>query len=278
MLKKIVEIIFRRQREHTTTSLLSDNYLNIEKYDHLYSELVSLHPESQRDYFGVHKKRYYELFNAMAYYLADIKVPKVLEIGVSGFLPLYKQLFPDICLTTVDRPVELNGCDSTYAMKHCKAEHHYNVDLNKETLYQNMDMTILRKYDYIICTEIIEHLIVNPVEFLSDLISLLNSNGYLYLTTPNYFSHHNIKKMEQRLNPQHIFPKRGENWDAHHHFREYEMNELINFINEAGGDMVNFYYSDCWDDQELINGILSEHPDWKSCLVIIATPNTGKLE
>jgi hypothetical protein len=119
------------------------------------------------------------------------------------------------------------------------------------------------------CTEVLEHLVVNPVEFLGSLINLLAAGGFLYLTTPNFFRLENLEKINCRINPQVVFPKRGENFDAHHHYREYDMEELVRFVGEAGGKVVARYFSGCWDEDALLSGILKEHPERKANLVLV---------
>jgi hypothetical protein len=250
--------------------------LDEQMYNRLWQELVAAHPASSREYFDLHRKRYFELFNNMAYYLQEKMSPLVLEIGVSGFLPLYKQIFPDITLVTVDRPVEMGGVDASFCIGNCKAERHYSIDLNVDRLSKDRGALALGTFDFVVCAEVIEHLVVNPVEFISSLIGLLDSEGYLYLTTPNFFSYHNLQKIRQRVNPQAVFPGHAKDRHCSHHFREYEMNELQCFVREAGGRIVNAYFSDCWEEDWLVKGPLSEHPEQRANLVLIAARQESK--
>jgi len=66
-----------------------------------------------------------------------------------------------------------------------------------------------------------------------------------------------------------IYPGHGKNQHAQHHFREYDMNELVQFVNEAGGQVIENYFSGCWDNSELLNGVLREHPEQKANLEIL---------
>lgn len=251
-------------------NILLNTYLPVEKYDHLYNNLVDSQPSSSREYFRYHRRRYYELFNAMAYYLKGKAEPRVLDVGVSGFLPIYKKLHPNIVLVTIDRPTYQHGFNAEYCVKTCGAKHHYSADLNRVSLSQSWGTPSLGAFDFIVFTEVLEHLVVNPIDLLSDIISLLKPDGHLYLTTPNFFQHGYLRQIERRENPQQIFPRRGENYDAHHHFREYSMNELLRFIQESGGEVENYYFSDCWDDGLLKKTFLLLHPDQRSNLVIIS--------
>lgn len=97
----------------------------------------------------------------------------------------------------------------------------------------------------------------------------MKDDGFLYLTTPNFFSHHRLQQIRNGVNPQDVFPPRGQNWDAHYHFREYTMRELLQFAREAGGSVEVAYYSSCWDSPELVRERLTRHPEHQSDLVLL---------
>src|SRR3972149_2897004 len=176
--------------------------LEPEVYDRLWQQLIAEQPEPAKEYFRYHRQRFYELFSTLQTYLPDVTAPRVLEVGCSGFSRLYKQLFPRLALTIVDRPVELNGAGAEFCLDVCHAERSCHIDLNVDVLSPAWGTPPLGEFDYVICTEVIEHLIVNPVEFLGSLLSLLKPPGYLYLTTPNLFSHHHLLQIARRENPQ----------------------------------------------------------------------------
>ena len=79
-------------------------------------------------------------------------------------------------------------------------------------------------------------------------MSLLKPSGYLYLTTPNFFSRSNCKLLFKQQNPQKLYPKSLDNQDAHYHNREYEMKELCKIFENSGGQIIYSYWSDCWDE------------------------------
>jgi 2-polyprenyl-3-methyl-5-hydroxy-6-metoxy-1,4-benzoquinol methylase len=164
----------------------------------------------------------------------------------------------------------MGGIGADYCVIQWKAERHYNVDLSTTSLSQEWGTPPLGLFDYVICAEVLEHLIVNPVEFISSLLGLLEPDGYLYLTTPNFFSHGHLGQIERREHPMAFYPKREENKDCHHHFREYTLKELIESTNEAGGMVITAGYSDCWDDEEIKKRLLRDHPDQSSNLIIMA--------
>lgn len=236
------------------THVLERGHLDRARYDALWEERFAHRPQEVRVYLNVHRERYFELFNALAHLLRGREHgAQVLEVGVSEYMSLYKGLFPTIRLASLDRPLTLSGVDPELA-RTMGAERHYNVDLNQQGLSPDIGEPSLGRFDVIVCSEVIEHLVLNPVEFLQGLMSLLQPQGLLYLTTPNFLRAENLLKIERGENPQPPFPRRGENWDAHHHFHEFTMSELLQCIEQAGGRVVHRYFSACWDGPEVRDG------------------------
>lgn len=238
-------------------------------YEKVWRDLMDMHPVESHQYLIEHKERHYELFDHMVHFLQGRSSPRVVEIGVSAFTRLYKKMAPQIRLVTIDRPVELYGTDVSFSIGECGAEHHYNINLNQEGIGPTWGEPPLGTFDYVVFCEVLEHLTVNPVQLLKELLSLLSSNGYLYLTTPNFFSLYHLQQMARFENPQQIFPRRNEDKFASLHFREYSMSELIDFIQQAGGKVVKASYSDCWQD-EPTKKALEAHPELRSNLLVVA--------
>ena len=205
----------------------------------------------QREYGRQHKQRFLELLNALVLLTRDKENPKIIEFGISEFSAFYKRFKPGVLLHTVDRPTDDDYIGFT--KKVCEnvsgCAHHFEIDLHQPNAIPTQFGDHRRSYDLILFTEILEHLIINPVELLRELLDLLNDNGSLYLTTPNFYSRKNLDLIAARENPQAVYPQRDGNWDAHHHFREYCAKELFEMIEKAGGKTTHFYFSDCWGDE-----------------------------
>jgi len=226
----------------------------------------------RRQYLEAHRERYFELLNTLAWYLRDREPgTRVLEVGVSEYVALYKHYFPGIRLFTLDRPLEHHGVDPDWCRQAARAEAHYALDLNAQFPSPDWGEPPLGRFDFVIFTEVIEHLVVNPVELLESLLALLAPQGLLYLTTPNFFRFESLEKFSRRENPQAVYPRRGQNWDAHHHFREYCLSELQQFVAEAGGRILTHYYSACWDGP----AIRAADPSLRSNIVLVIASAAG---
>jgi SAM-dependent methyltransferase len=220
-------------------------------------------------YVTRHKDRYYELFDHLAHFIDGKESPRVCEVGVSAFTRFYTKLLPQIELVTVDRSLDLFGVESPFAIEECGASHHYNIDLNRESLHPDWGTPSIGIFDYVVFCEVLEHLRVSPVQIFEELLSLLKPDGLLYLTTPNFFSYHHLKQIARWENPQDIFHRRDEDKHAACHYREYSMAELIQFVGEAGGKVVKAYHSNVWED-ETLRKALAQTPEMFSNLVVVA--------
>jgi predicted SAM-dependent methyltransferase len=224
------------------------NFKSFETQDKFYVELFkcALKPQDNA-YLNVHKRRFYNLNCMLVECLRQIKHPRLLEVGPSIATSVYKSSIGKLNLETIDRPIQLGGIDENAATK-LGSSKHYNVDLNLHTINSSSEPLKNNEYDFILCTEVLEHLTVFPTEFIKGFMSLLKPSGYLYLTTPNFFSRSNCKLLFKQQNPQKLYPKSLDNQDAHYHHREYEMKELCKIFENSGGQIIYSYWSDCWDE------------------------------
>lgn len=235
-------------------------------FDKEFQALVAAHGEGSSEYLRHHEQRFYELFETLGRYVGDRDAPEVLEIGTSPFTVLYKRFFPHIRLTTIDRPTEMGGTVEDFSLNDAQAEATHNYDLNTQSLPDTIG-----RFDYIVFSEILEHLVINPTQMIEELVALLKPDGYLYLTTPNFFSYHLLSRIARRDNPQVVMYRRGEDPHAAYHFREYALNELVDASIEAGGRVVVAETSACWESAEHKEQ-LAEFPYLYSNLILMVMP------
>jgi hypothetical protein len=224
----------------------------------------------QRSYGEIHKERFWELVNAVSLLTNGKDAPRILEIGASEVSGIYRKLFPQIRLDILDRPYDANYLGFTEAV--CRriagCEDFYPIDLaDHRALVPALE--ILPEYDLILMTEVLEHLPIHPMDVLPALIQRLTPDGAMYLTTPNCFAYHKLLEIKSRSNPQPIYPRQDDNWDAHHHYREYAAKEVFKFIDEAGGKVCAFYFSDCWKEEQEVADHLLRQPNERGNMVFV---------
>ena len=245
-------------------------------YEREWGRLVAALPPEHHAYFTYHKRRFYELFDSLAQHTAGLTAPLVLEVGVSGFTRLYRRLLPGIRLVTLDRPVAMYGESAAYTVGECGAERHYNLDLNRQPLDPTWGEPPLGQFDYVVFCEVLEHLLVSPVQVIEELLSLLRPDGLLYLTTPNFFSIHRWRQMLQRDHPQSPLPRRGQDHAASTHFRESSMAELVSAVEQAGGKLVHAAYSDCWEDEATRRQVADTPALWANLVLLVSRGDSAQ--
>lgn len=233
-------------------SLQSSETLSRSTYDRLYREHFESGRElivGQAEYGPQHKERFRELFNAAVFLLQGRTAPRVLELGTSEFSAFFRDLLPSVELHLSDRPVppDYIGFTESVARRISGCTAYEAVDLERGADAIRSSNLENGSYDLIVFTEVLEHLDINPVEMLAALLALLRPNGFLYLSTPNFFRRENRIKLARFENPQEVYPAADGNWDRHHHHREYGAKELFHFVRRAGGRTHAFYFSSCWD-------------------------------
>ena len=235
----------------STSALLTGHGLDRKTYETAYATLIQRSEAlvvGQDTYLPQHKERFWELFQACGHLLTQRTNPRLLEFGSSEFSVLYKRFFPNAAVHLSDRPTppDYIGFTEALARQKLACDDYFAIDLEQVDSLPTGG-PVPGSYDLILLCEVLEHLVVNPVDLLRALLALLKPDGRLYLTTPNLFRAENQRKWIVGENPQAVYPTRNQNWDRHHHHREYGAAELLRFIRAAGGRALAFYYSDCWD-------------------------------
>jgi SAM-dependent methyltransferase len=239
---------YLQQRDEVMELALRESAsLNPGAFDQAWAEVYESGREliiGQADYAPLHRVRFEELFSAVGYFLAQQQSPRLLEFGVSEFSGFYKRLWPNLQLELSDRPTseDYPGFNRERSLQLSGASEFHELDLQ-----QPGSIELSERYDVIVLAEVVEHLVVNPVELLRTLVALLRPSGVLYLTTPNFFRRINLERLAQWQNPQEVYPAGAGNWDAHYHHREYGAREMLGFIREAGARCSSFHFSACWE-------------------------------
>ena len=129
--------------------------------------------------YGISKRR----LSAILFLLGDIKDKKIIDIGCgNGYLGKVLK----------EKKAVVHGCDiSNDAVNQAEKEldKAFQFDVSSNNFKK-----IEKKYDIIINTELIEHLL-QPEKFLENLKKILKPDGFIVLTTPNFLMWSNRIKM-----------------------------------------------------------------------------------
>jgi len=210
-------------------------------------------PHKGHDYVAFHCKRIVELMGFLERWNRDRPIRSLLDVGLSPFFALYRELFPAAEAFLVDY-----HAPSPEYLETIGAKEAFQIDLNKGWISSQCGGPVQRGFDIIVFTEVLEHLLIDPVEALRDLLALLNPGGIIYFSTPNFFNMTTLERLLDRSNPQQRYSKADGNQGNHYHLREYSCQELTKAVRDAGGEVIFQAFSDCWDQDCLPAQVLEE--------------------
>lgn len=119
---------------------------------------------------------------------------------------------------------------------------YYNLDLEAEPLAAP-DAT----YDFVLCTEVLEHLALDPMFMLSELNRVTKPGGLIFLTTPNITSARGIWRMLRGEAP-YLFPHYLVPLVKSRHNLEYSPQMLAELMAAAGYEVERFWTADTFDE------------------------------
>ena len=194
------------------------------------------------DYLRFHRERFYEIDCAIENLLPRTgRNPTIMDFGLSMNSFIMRRLFPNVRLSIADRPAIRVPANKFHRV--------LPVDLLDDSL-DSIDLGA--KFDIIVFSEVIEHVLVHPARVVRFLLRHLTPSGWIILTTPNLFSRRKLQLISRRRSPLPPCPatyKRGD--PPHLHVREYSMGEMLAMIEQAGGKIEAFFFSGCWDTPKM---------------------------
>lgn len=189
------------------------------------------YPYYGKQYMYEEKKYWYHICKWL--YEEENKVGSTLDIGCAyGTLSLFmKKKF--ICDTYCTDFIDV------YLSKDIIKKYNFNFAINNIEID---DFPWDKKFDIILLTEVLEHFNFNPIPTLIKIRSLLNKNGYLYLSTPDInFSKETNKYSSLAQIPS---PFKAENiFDGHVYV--YNESELLGVIKKAGFKIERYERTPC---------------------------------
>lgn len=95
------------------------------------------------------------------------------------------------------------GCGKDSAIIFLLRKNGYNI-IGYDYYYDNNPKTITKNYDYITCSEVIEHF-QNPIAEFKKLYEMLNPGGKLYCMTELFSETMNFDEWYYKNDPTHVF-------------------------------------------------------------------------
>lgn len=158
---------------------------------------------------------------------------KILELGTSGIVPIVlEKLAPEleVVVTDFDLSKPANDTMTVKVGKHERTVECYRVDLETQKLPVKD-----KSFDYVLCSEVIEHMERDPLFMLNEINRVLKNNKTLILTTPNVVSSRGIRKMLVGIEP-YFYMQYNKDGSLYRHNYEYSIHSLTKLLKAAGFD------------------------------------------
>jgi len=156
---------------------------------------------------------------------------KLLETGTSHVFPLaLKELVPklQVHVTEFDLSKSEKGKITFTHGERSRTCPVYRINL-ETTPIPAEDET----FDYVLCSEVIEHMEQDPMFMMSEINRVLKPGGILLLTTPNILSSHAITKMLRGEDPYFYMQYRKAGTLDRHNY-EYSLNTISQVLKASG--------------------------------------------
>jgi SAM-dependent methyltransferase len=181
--------------------------------------------KSEDTYHSIHAKRHARTIEIL---LDSGILGNVLELGTSYIIPVALsnlQSNLNFSITEFDKSKPRSG--KTF-LKNSLEVSSYSIDLESEPI------PVADEYfDFVICSEVIEHLDVDPMYMMSEINRVLKVGGTLVLTTPNACSTHSIWKILRGYEP-YFYMQYQKNRSPYRHNYEYSPKSLEIILNASG--------------------------------------------
>lgn len=204
-------------------------------------KIVEMEPDS--DWYGFYRQQQLPRLERDLQILLQSarKGQSILDVGANP---------PFLLATLTQLGFEASGIDLNPSLFQ-KTIDHYNLKVNALDIERDPLPFDDASFDYLLFTEVIEHLRINPVFTMTELYRVIKPGGVLMLETPNLYS----------LNGIYNFLVKGRayaccNQDIHSefshynktgffgHMREYTSQELHGFLRKLGFREIKAIYSD----------------------------------
>jgi ubiquinone/menaquinone biosynthesis C-methylase UbiE len=199
-------------------------------YEGIRAEVTKvIEPLIEGTYHFNHAKRHARTLEVL---LDNNVAGKVLEIGTSSVIPIaLKTLAPDAAVEVTDFfNGDLVGEIVVTAGKESLKLPCYSFNLEEEPFPCEDE-----RFDFVICSEVLEHMDVDPMYMLAEINRVLKPGGTLILTTPNSTSTQTIWKVLRGYDP-YFFMQYHPNGDRYRHNYEYSLWSIRPLIAAAGFD------------------------------------------
>jgi ubiquinone/menaquinone biosynthesis C-methylase UbiE len=158
---------------------------------------------------------------------------KFLEVGTTALIPLVlSKLAPDLDLTVTDFNLDKPKLgEDTFTLQ----DESINLKVGRVNIEDEPLPFEDDSFDFILLSEVIEHMEVDPMSMLLEVNRVLKTGGTLLVTTPNCASTWAIHKILQGIEP-YFYMQYQKKRSRYRHNYEYSIHSLTAVLKAAGFD------------------------------------------
>lgn len=169
---------------------------------------------------------------------------KYLEVGAGiGIMSLSLKKLMDIDVTWITIPNE----EQLWAEWRRESSANLLKKYDIKTINGFIELDSFRgQYDIIVCAQVMEHFIYNPVNSMKKLRNLLTDNGYLFVSVPQEIVHHNVDSYREMPYPDDLSEEQRNRRmviNNFGHFHEYSYDEAISVFTDSGFDCIGYKWA-----------------------------------
>lgn len=204
-----------------------------------------------------------------------------LELGATDFFQVALGQALD-CKTTIGTIFSSRVEDKYYKRPVSIGAHH----VQNLTLSVDLESDILplgaSSVDFVLCSEVIEHLDIDPMFMLGEINRVLRMDGYMMVTTPNACSARNFWKIAHGYRP-HFFMQYERSRSPYRHNIEYDTHAIRQMAEAAGFEVEQLETKDVFEPSlnESLDFLRRAHlplEDRGDCIFLVARKKSPVID
>jgi ubiquinone/menaquinone biosynthesis C-methylase UbiE len=216
----------------------------VETYKDISPEIVSAMKPLIRKTDSYHHGHARRMARTLQIILDQNPQGKFLEVGTTALIPLVlSKLAPELNVTVTDFNLDKPKLgEDTFTLQ----EESINLKVGRVNIEDEPLPFEDDSFDFILLSEVIEHMEVDPMSMLSEINRVLKTGGTLLVTTPNCASSWAIHKILNGIEPYFYMQYRHDRSKYRHNY-EYSIHSLTAVLKAAGFDG-SIWTEDCFEE------------------------------
>lgn len=234
--------------------------------------------ELNNEYYNTHLNRYIELgkhipFGKDCMFAIELGATPIFQILLHNYFRYQRVMGTDW-----SNNIEEKIYTKKYTILHQESlSEIISIDLERELFPLEKECV-----DFVLCSEVIEHLDIDPMFMLTEINRIMKKNGKILITSPNSCSARNFNKIAHGYRP-HFFMQYIKDRSPNRHNIEYDVHSLRILLESAGFQIIEYFTQDVfepqsWEGINLLKKMNLPLSDRGDCIFMIASKISDVLD